>query len=53
MNIYFETNSIPFIDLNAAFKSHSQNVNLFYNEDIHCNENGNALIANVLMSKLQ
>ena len=53
MNIYFETNNIPFIDLNAAFKSHSQNVNLFYNEDIHCNENGNALIANVLMSKLQ
>ena len=53
MNNYFQNNNIPFIDLNTAFKNHGEPASLFYNKDIHCNENGNRIIANTLINKLQ
>ena len=53
MNKYFQNNNIPFIDLNTFFKSHTEPASLFYIKDIHCNENGNRIIANTLINKLQ
>lgn len=44
--------SLPFIDLNPAFRKNPKPKELFFDFDIHCNENGNSAIASELLKKI-